>query len=70
MVEPSEVILKFENDGTWRLSGDQTRRLSTWIAGEAKRCGMEPDEVADLLLDAITSEAAPLRPWADRAPQT
>ncbi|MFF5924164.1 hypothetical protein ACFY8C_38440 [Streptomyces flavochromogenes] len=70
VVEPSEVILKFENDGGWRLSESQTQRLSAWVAGEAKRCGMEPDEVADLLVDAITSEAAPLRPWADRAPQT
>ncbi|MFF6794272.1 hypothetical protein ACFY9C_34980 [Streptomyces filamentosus] len=50
------------------LAEEQSVRLSQWIAGEAERCGMEPGEIADLLLDAITSGAAP-RPWADRAPQ-
>lgn len=52
-VEPSAVIPKFGNGGGWRLSEDQIRRLSDWIAGEAARNGKEPDEVADLVLDVL-----------------
>ncbi|WP_411078274.1 hypothetical protein [Streptomyces sp. cmx-10-25] len=67
-VEPTTVIPKSWNG--WRLSEEQSDRLSEWVAGEAERCGMEPAEIAELLLDAITGETAPLRPWADHVPQT
>lgn len=63
-VKPTAVIPKFGND--WVMTRDQVARLSTWIAAEAARSGLEPDQAADLLVDALTSDTAPLRPWADR----
>ncbi|MGW1847712.1 hypothetical protein [Streptomyces sp. NPDC001966] len=68
VVEPTAVIPKFGND--WTLADEQVERLSTWIAAEAARSGMDPGKAADLLLDALTGDAAPLRPWADHARQT
>lgn len=63
-VEPTAVIPKF---GNWALTEEQVGRLSAWIAAEAARCGTDPGRAADLLLDALTSDPAPLRPWEDHA---
>ncbi|MCX5115486.1 hypothetical protein OOK13_45145 [Streptomyces sp. NBC_00378] len=68
VVEPTVVIPKFGND--WTLADEQVERLSAWIATEAARSGMDPGKAADLLLDALTGDAAPLRPWADHAQKT
>ncbi|MFJ5099262.1 hypothetical protein [Streptomyces sp. NPDC088557] len=64
-LEPTAVIPKIWNG--WRLSQEHTDRLSDWIAGEAGRLGMDPDEAAGLLLDAVTSTSTPLRPWPEHS---
>ncbi|MFF8423366.1 hypothetical protein [Streptomyces sp. NPDC015680] len=68
VVEPTAVIPKFGNG--WAMSEEQVGRLSAWIETEAARSGTDPGKAADLLLDALTSDPAPLRPWADRTRQT
>ncbi|MFG3399171.1 hypothetical protein [Streptomyces parvus] len=45
-------------DGRWMLSADQVERLSAWIASGADRAQVSPDQVADLLLDALTGSDA------------
>ncbi|MFF8618523.1 hypothetical protein [Streptomyces sp. NPDC015350] len=67
-LSPTAVIPKFGNG--WVLSKEQVGRLSAWIAAEAARSGTDPGQAADLLLDALTSDPAPLRPWENHARQT
>ncbi|MFI5635061.1 hypothetical protein ACIA8E_38100 [Streptomyces sp. NPDC051664] len=67
VVEPTAVIPKIWNG--WVMTDEQVSRLSAWIVSEAARSGLDPGKAADLLLDALTGDTAPLRPWADHARQ-
>ncbi|MFI7329657.1 hypothetical protein ACIBQ3_34090 [Streptomyces rubiginosohelvolus] len=47
-----------EGGGRWMLSTDHVERLSAWIASGADQAQVSPDEVADLLLGALTGSDA------------